>query len=160
VHSGSDKFSIYPIIQRVLRSTGAGMHLKTAGTTWLEELIGLAEAGGNGLSFVKEIYREALEHFDELCAPYSTVIDVHQDRLPSANDIATWSGDRMAAAIRHDQSNADFDPGMRQLMHVGFKLAAKRGQQYLDLLEKHHELISRNVTFNLYNRHMRPLFVQ
>jgi hypothetical protein len=113
VHSGSDKFSIYPIIQRVLRKTGAGLHLKTAGTTWLEELIGLAEAGGNALAFVKELYREALEHFDELCAPYSTVIDVHQDRLPSAEDVADWPGDRMASAIRHDQDNAHFDPGMR-----------------------------------------------
>jgi tagaturonate epimerase len=160
VHSGSDKFSIYPIIQRVLRKTGAGLHLKTAGTTWLEELIGLAESGGNALAFVKELYREALEHFDELCAPYSTVIDVHQDRLPSAEAVADWSGERMAAAIRHDQTNADFDPGMRQLMHVAFKLAAKRGRQFLDLLETHEEIIGRNVTFNLYNRHMRPLFVQ
>jgi len=46
VHSGSDKFSIYPAIRRALRRTGAGLHLKTAGTTWLEELIGLALAGG------------------------------------------------------------------------------------------------------------------
>ena len=46
VHSGSDKFSLYPIIRRALARTGAGLHLKTAGTTWLEELIGLAEAGG------------------------------------------------------------------------------------------------------------------
>ena len=45
VHSGSDKFSLYPIIRRILERTGAGVHLKTAGTTWLEEIIGLAEAG-------------------------------------------------------------------------------------------------------------------
>ena len=41
VHSGSDKFSIYPAIRRAIRKTGAGLHIKTAGTTWLEELIGL-----------------------------------------------------------------------------------------------------------------------
>ena len=46
VHSGSDKFSLYPIIRRTLPKFDAGVHLKTAGTTWLEELIGLAEAGG------------------------------------------------------------------------------------------------------------------
>jgi hypothetical protein len=34
--------------------------LKTAGTTWLEEIIGLAEAGGEGLALAKEIYTEAL----------------------------------------------------------------------------------------------------
>ncbi|HVY71028.1 MAG TPA: tagaturonate epimerase family protein, partial [Verrucomicrobiae bacterium] len=59
VHSGSDKFSLYPIIRRVLPKFKAGLHLKTAGTTWLEELIGLAEAGGAGLALAKEIYAEA-----------------------------------------------------------------------------------------------------
>ena len=39
-----------------------GLHLKTAGTTWLEEVIGLAEAGGEGLALAKEIYAGALEH--------------------------------------------------------------------------------------------------
>src|SRR5205814_1797651 len=42
VHSGSDKFSIYAPIRRVLARFDTGLHLKTAGTTWLEELIGLA----------------------------------------------------------------------------------------------------------------------
>ncbi len=48
IHSGSDKFSIYGPIAKALKRTGAGIHVKTAGTTWLEELIGLAEAGGEG----------------------------------------------------------------------------------------------------------------
>ncbi len=48
VHSGSDKFSIYKAIHDAVLSHGAGVHLKTAGTTWLEELIGLAEAGDRG----------------------------------------------------------------------------------------------------------------
>ena len=48
VHSGSDKFSIYPAIHATMKRFDAGVHLKTAGTTWLEELIGLAEAGGEG----------------------------------------------------------------------------------------------------------------
>src|SRR3954471_10086603 len=73
VHSGSDKFSIYAPIRRALQQTGAGIHVKTAGTTWLEELIGLAEAGGAGLALAKEIYAGAVDHFDELCAPYASV---------------------------------------------------------------------------------------
>jgi hypothetical protein len=56
VHSGSDKFSIYEPIRRALKKFDAGLHIKTAGTTWLEELIGLAEAGGDGLEMAKEIY--------------------------------------------------------------------------------------------------------
>ena len=49
VHSGSDKFSIYPAIHATMKRFDAGVHLKTAGTTWLEELIGLAEADGEAL---------------------------------------------------------------------------------------------------------------
>ena len=69
VHSGSDKFSIYEPINKALKRTGAGLHVKTAGTTWLEELIGLAEAGGEGLDIAKEVYASALARKDELCGP-------------------------------------------------------------------------------------------
>ena len=62
VHSGSDKFSIYAPMRRALARFDAGLHIKTAGTTWLEEVIGLAEAGGDGLALAKEIYAGALEH--------------------------------------------------------------------------------------------------
>src|ERR1700709_397526 len=76
VHSGSDKFSIYAPIRRSLAKFGAGLHLKTAGTTWLEEVIGLAEADGDGLAIAKEIYAKAVEKRDALCAPYAAVIDI------------------------------------------------------------------------------------
>jgi len=69
----------------------AGVHLKTAGTTWLEELIGLAEAGGSGLALAKEIYSQAFAHRDDLCAPYATVIDIDPAKLPFPNDVRGWS---------------------------------------------------------------------
>jgi len=53
VHSGSDKFSIYPAIYAAMQKFSTGVHLKTAGTTWLEEVIGLAESGGDGLALAK-----------------------------------------------------------------------------------------------------------
>src|SRR5213079_750266 len=87
VHSGSDKFSIYAPIRRTLARTGAGLHVKTAGTTWLEEIIGLAESGGAGLEMAKEIYDEALDHIDELCAPYATVIDIDRSKLPAKETV-------------------------------------------------------------------------
>ena len=49
VHSGSDKFSIYPVMADVIKKYNKGIHVKTAGTTWLEEVIGLALAGGKAL---------------------------------------------------------------------------------------------------------------
>ena len=66
IHSGSDKFTLYPIMHRALRAANAGIHLKTAGTTWLEEVIGLAAAGREGLAFAKALYREARASVEEL----------------------------------------------------------------------------------------------
>jgi len=159
VHSGSDKFSLYPVIRRTLQRTGAGVHLKTAGTTWLEELIGLAEAGGDGLALVREIYALALDKIDELCGPYATVIDVDRTRLPSAAEVAGWDGPRLAAAIRHVPGNPAFNPHVRQLLHVSFKLAAKQGTRYTDLLVANREIVGRQVTDNIYDRHLKPLFL-
>src|SRR5260370_7310579 len=82
VHSVSDKFSIFPIINRLIKKHNAGLHVKTAGTNWLEEVIGLAESGDEGLALVKEIYAQAPEHYAELVAPYSTVIDIDPNKLP------------------------------------------------------------------------------
>jgi hypothetical protein len=159
VHSGSDKFSLYPIIRRALERTGAGVHLKTAGTTWLEELIGLAEAGGKALALVKEIYGNALEHVDELCVPYATVIDIDRAKLPSRETVQGWAGAQFANALRHIPSHSEFNPSLRQLLHVAFKLAAKKGETYLNLLKENEAVVAKHVTENLYERHFRPLFV-
>jgi len=158
VHSGSDKFSIYGPINKALKKFGAGLHLKTAGTTWLEELIGLALAGGDGLSIAKKVYANALSRFDELCGPYATVIDIDRDKLPSAETVEGWSGDEYADALRHDQSCAKYDLNVRQLLHVGYKVAAEMGDDYLGALVKYEEIIAQNVTENIYDRHIMPLF--
>jgi hypothetical protein len=158
VHSGSDKFSIYPAIRRVLQKTGTGLHIKTAGTTWLEEVIGLAEAGGDGLDLAKEIYSEALAHLDELCAPYASVIDIQTKRLPAAAEVRGWSSEQFTGALRHEPGNPQFNPDLRQLLHVGYKVAAKKGDRYLDALKKFERQVSANVTDNLYRRHLEPLF--
>jgi hypothetical protein len=159
VHSGSDKFSIYPVIRRALPRFGAGLHLKTAGTTWLEELIGLAEAGGAGLALAKEIYIQALEHLEELCAPYATVIDISIKKLPPAKQVQAWNSEQFVHALRHDPKCPEFNPHLRQLLHVGYKIAAKMGARYLDLLKRCETSVSRNVTFNLFERHLKPLLL-
>lgn len=158
VHSGSDKFSIYPIIRDALRDSGAGLHLKTAGTTWLEEVIGLAESGRSGLAIAKEIYASASAQRDKLCAPYATVIDIDPARLPDPDAVQQWSGEQFVAALRHDPACPDFNADLRQLIHVGYKVAAQMGERYTDALKDGREAISRNVTENLYLRHMKPLF--
>jgi len=159
VHSGSDKFSIYAPMRRALAKSGAGLHLKTAGTTWLEELIGLAEAGGEGLQLARDVYRGAYEHCAELCAPYAAVIDIASERLPSPGEVAQWSADEFTGALRHDQGNPLFNRDLRQLLHVGYKVAARMGERYLELVRGCAAQVSRNVTTNLYDRHIVPLFL-
>src|ERR1035437_9795399 len=159
VHSGSDKFSIYEPMRRALKKFDAGVHIKTAGTTWLEELIGLAEAGGDGLEITKEIYAYAIEHVDEFCAPYASVIDIDKAKLPSAAVVNGWSSRQLVSALRHDQKSPAFNPSFRQLLHVSFKVAAKKGDGYLNALKKHEAVVAKNVTENLFERHMKPLLL-
>jgi hypothetical protein len=159
VHSGSDKFSIYPAISMSMQKFSAGVHLKTAGTSWLEEIIGLAESGGDGLALAKEIYAEAFSHSAELCAPYAAVIDIDPIKLPAPEAVARWTSEQYTSALRHDQLSPAYNPSFRQLLHVGFKIAAKMGRRYLDLLEANESVIAKNVTGNLYARHIAPVFL-
>lgn len=158
VHSGSDKFSIYGPIRDALKKFDAGLHLKTAGTTWLAEVIGLAEAGNGALVLVKEIYRNAYQRFDELCQPYATVIDIDRQKLPRPDQVDSWGGLEFASALRHDRSNSRYNPHFRQLLHVGYKIAAEMGDRFLTALKQHQEIIARNVTENIYELHLKRLF--
>jgi hypothetical protein len=159
VHSGSDKFSLYDIIHKILKKFDAGLHLKTAGTTWLEEVIGLAASGGKGLKLVKEIYAEAIMRYDELCKPYLTVIDINRKLLPDPAQVNTWSSKEFVETLRHDQKNPRYNVHFRQLVHVAFRIAAEMGSRYKNLLMECRQEIESNVTTNLFERHIRPLFL-
>jgi tagaturonate epimerase len=158
IHSGSDKFSLYKGIGEIIRAEGAGLHLKTAGTTWLEEIVGLADSGGDGLKMAKEVYRAAYENIDECVAPYATVVDIDRKKLAKPDEVDAWTSQALVAALRHDQMNPAFNPSMRQLVHVAFRVAAKMGDRYLAALDANEASVSRNVTENLWERHIRPLF--
>jgi tagaturonate epimerase len=158
VHSGSDKFSLYGIINRLITKHDAGLHVKTAGTTWLEEVIGLAEAGGDALEIAKEIHAAAVGRFAELTAPYAPVIDIDPARLPSPAEVEDWDSAAFTAALRHDPKNPRYNLHFRQLIHVSFKVAAEMGSRYTDALKAHEAIIARNVTTNLFDRHILPLF--
>jgi tagaturonate epimerase len=160
VHSGSDKFSIYRPISQLIKKHNTGIHLKTAGTTWLEEMIGLAEAGNEALQLAKEIYANALGRFDELCGPYAAVIDVKPERLPRAEEVNTWSGEKFANTLRHNAQHPDFNPDFRQLLHVAYKVAGENSDRYYAALKKYKTIVATHVTENLYERHLVPLFLR
>ena len=158
IHSGSDKFAIYPHIGSIIKKSDKGIHLKTAGTTWLEEVIGLAGSGGEALDFVKEIYSKSLEEIDELCAPYADVIDINVSLLPSKQEISNWNSQKFSDSLKHVPGNRDYNPNMRQLIHVAYKIAALQMKDYFRLLEKNEKTVSACVYENIYNRHICRLF--
>jgi hypothetical protein len=158
VHSGSDKFSIYPVIGGLLRKHDKGVHVKTAGTTWLEEVIGLSISGKEGLSLARAIYAGAYGRKDELCGPYATVIDIREEQLPTPDAVNQWRGEDFASALRHIPDHPKYNPSVRQLIHVGFKVAAEMGKVYTDTLEKNRQVIASCVTENIFDRHLHRMF--
>ena len=159
VHSGSDKFSIFGPIARAIKERHAGVHVKTSGTTWLEEAAGLALGGGDGLRLAKDIYRQAYSRREELCLPYAAVIDIDPTRLPAPEVVQTWTGAEFASALRHDQACRAYNKDFRQLVHVGYKVAAEMGQEYYGALEAHAQTIAPLVTENILEKHLTPLFL-
>jgi len=158
IHSGSDKFSIYPIMADIIKKHDKGLHVKTAGTTWLEEVIGLAVAGGDALVAAKYIYEHSIGRKSELCAPYADVIDIDDTKLPSVEEVNSWSGEKYANTLRHIPGHPDYNPNFRQLIHVAYKVASEMGKAYTDLLEKYPEVIGACVEENIYERHLKRLF--
>ncbi|MEA4948191.1 MAG: tagaturonate epimerase family protein [Petrimonas sp.] len=158
VHSGSDKFSIYPIMSKIINKHDKGLHLKTAGTTWLEEVIGLAVAGGEALALAKKIYAGSYNRKDELCAPYADVIDIDATKLPSVEEVNKWSGKKFADTLRHIPGHPDYNSNFRQLIHVAYKVAAELENEYTDALKQYADIIGSCVEENIYDRHLKRLF--
>jgi NAD(P)-dependent dehydrogenase (short-subunit alcohol dehydrogenase family) len=133
-----------------MKRFNAGVHLKTAGTTWLEELIGLAEAGGDGLALAQEMYFQAFAHRDDLCSPYATVIDIDPAKLPSPNEAMTTifslegkaavviggtTGIGRVVSLGLADAGADVVASARRRQHIAGTAAAieQRGRQTLRL---------------------------
>jgi len=159
IHSGSDKFSIYPVIGELIQKYAKGINVKRAGTTCREEGIGLAMSNDEeAIDLVKAFYSSAIGRFDELCAPYATVIDIDKGKLPSTKEVERWTGEKLANTLRHIPSHPDYDPNFRQLIHVSFKVAAEYGNEYYEALKTHKAIVGKQVTENIYERHIKRLF--
>jgi tagaturonate epimerase len=158
IHSGSDKFSIYPIISKLIKKHNKGIHVKTAGTTWLEEVIGLAMADETSLILAKQFYNDSFVRMEELCSPYAQVIDIDLKKLPLPADVAQWDSKTYAQTLRHIPDNPLYNPDFRQLIHVSYKIAVEYRKEYFKMLDKYPDIIGQQVLENIYNRHICRLF--
>lgn len=107
IHSGSDKFSTFPIIGEKTRGI---FHVKTAGTNWLEAMRVIAMVDPK---FYREVHAYALEAFDEATKYYHVTTDL--SKIPALNtmtdaDLPTY----------FDQNDA------RQLIHITYGLILSR----------------------------------
>ncbi len=82
----------------------------------------------------------------------------NRNLLPSPEQFSTWNDKKITRSIRHDTSCSDYDKNIRQLLHVGYKVAAEYGKTYLQALETQKDVIGRNVCGNLFEKHITPLF--
>jgi len=104
IHSGSDKFSVFPLIAKHCKGH---FHLKTAGTNWLEAMALVAE---HNASLYREIHQFALCFaFDEAKKYYHVSTDL--TKIP---DISTLSDDRLIELFSLDDA--------RQLIHITYGL--------------------------------------
>ena len=85
---------------------------------------------------------------------------INKDELLSPEVVDQWNSDEFADALRHDQSRDKYNPDFRQFLHVAYKIAAEMSTDYLNALEKYEKIISQNVTKNIYERHIKPIFME
>ncbi len=93
-----------------------------------------------------------------LCEPYAIVISLDQSLLPTVEQVGGWSGPEYAQAIRHDPACPHYNPNMRQLVHVGFKVAAQMDAEYLSALNEFAPVIAKGVKENILHRHLEKIF--
>jgi len=102
IHSGSDKFSIYPIVGRLARDMA---HLKTAGTSYLESLRVIAR---HDPALFREIVRYSFQNYEKDRKTYH--IGTELSMIPIMDEV----GDE-DLGLRF----LDDDHG-RQMLHVTF----------------------------------------
>ena len=140
LHSGSDKFSLYPLIHQATRGK---WHVKTAGTSYL---VALEVVAKNDLCFFREILKLSLSVFD--AAKKSYHISADPARIPA---IETVSDDELAGLVdKHDS---------RQVLHVGYgSVLDQFGDRLKEFLADHEEEHYARLTKHL-GRHLQGLEV-
>jgi hypothetical protein len=142
IHSGSDKFSIYPIVAEL---TDGLVHVKTAGTSYLEAIRAVA---GIDPGLFREIYAFARQRYEEDKRTYHVSADM--SKVPPAAEL---SDEELAGRIDH------FDT--RQALHVTFGsvLTADGGERFRERIyaaleadeEAHYAALERHL-----GRHVAP----
>ncbi len=147
LHSGSDKFSIYPA---AMRQTQGLVHLKTAGTSYLEALRTIAALSPD---LFRDIYIFARQHYDTDKASYH--VSAELGRAPQPQDVRDWPS-------LLDQFDA------REILHVTFgSVLTERSansewrfhDHIIELLRFNPEAYASNLEYH-FTRHLAPFVLE
>ena len=127
LHSGSDKFSVYPLITNYW---GDNIHVKTAGTSYLEALRVLARYKPD--LFLK-IYSLGCERYEIDKRTYH--VSAHLERLPSTDDLPSLLNDFHAREMLH----VTFGSALAQFGTELKETLVKYETAYLEGLQAHFE---------------------
>lgn len=105
LHSGSDKFSVYPVVKKI---TDGDIHIKTAGTFFLEEVRLLAKVKPEEF---KKIFQFSKEVFETERTSYSLSTD-----LKNIPDLNKLGGEEIFELLHTEKGNKD----LRQVLHVSY----------------------------------------
>ena len=104
------------------------------------------------------IQRNSVKKINELCTPYASVVKIDETKLPTINEVKTWSDEKFANSLINDKNNPEYTLHLRQFIHISYKIAAEYGNRFIDALEENSNIINKRVTDNILERHIIPLF--
>ena len=139
LHSGSDKFSIYPVFGEV---TGGFFHIKTAGTSYLEAV---KVSAATDMDFFRRILGLSLDTFEDNAASYEISANPGNVLAPSKldSDHAIWE--------------IEGNPDMRQVLHIAFGVVlGEMGGELRTLLQNNDSLYKDYLVKHI-GRHVKGL---
>ena len=135
LHSGSDKFSIYPAFNR---NTKGLFHIKTSGTSWLEAVRVIAACDPD---FFRELFKITVNTFNENKKAYHVNLDYNE--LPKSidhvkdEDLTGLIDDHNLRRAFHIAYGAILDREKERFYQILFENEDKHYQFIMDNLDKH-----------------------
>lgn len=87
------------------------------------------------------------------------VLEIDKSKLPSGEEGECLSGEQFARMIIHNPNDPEFSPHVRQLLHTAYKIAYENSDRFMSELERNKAIIEKNVTKNIFQRHVKPLYL-
>lgn len=138
LHSGSDKFSIYPTIKKI---TNGNIHIKTAGTFFLEELRLVTKTNPDEF---KKIYNYALDVFEKEKASYK--LTAKKEDIP---DLSKLDGKEIYKLMETKNGN----DSLRQVLHVSYGKILTHPK--IKKVIEEAVILNENELFKIFSSHIR-----